>query len=189
MQIWMTGLWDTMALCAFFVLTAEYYNVLSVPTSFRVFSLIPFCTFKPQERPFSKVFWGLCSVTRGRTHETKVKAQAKCKFFLGSAPTDFLSFRSTMNFNMILIATQCLTFDLQSLASIDHIHQVTEESPQQVPKRFIKHQIVLVWTLSFPTLLSETSPWLWFSVFSISSWLLLTSKTSKNIVISSNWWL
>lgn len=46
-----------------------------------------------------------------------------------------------MNFNMILIATQWLTFDVQSLGSIDHIHQVTEESLQKVPKLFIKYYI------------------------------------------------
>lgn len=46
-----------------------------------------------------------------------------------------------MNFNMILIATRWLTFDLQYLESIDHIHQVTEESLQQVPKLFMKYSI------------------------------------------------
>lgn len=83
----------------------------------------------------------LCSLTRGRKPDTKVKTQSKCKFSLGSASADFLSFSCTMNFNMILIATQWLTFDLQSLESIDHIHQVTEESLQQVPKLFMKYSI------------------------------------------------
>lgn len=46
-----------------------------------------------------------------------------------------------MNFNMILISTQWLTFDLQSLGSIDYIHQVTEESLQKVPKLVIKYHI------------------------------------------------
>lgn len=36
-----------------------------------------------------------------------------------------------MNFNMILIVTQWLTFNLQSLEGIDHIHQVTEVSLQE----------------------------------------------------------
>lgn len=52
--------------------------------------------------------------------------QSKCKFYLGSALKDFLSLSSTMNFNMILIETQWLTFNLQSLEGIDHIHQVIE---------------------------------------------------------------
>lgn len=56
----------------------------------------------------------------------KVMPQSKCKFYLGSALIDFLSLSSTMNFNMILTATQWLTFNLQSLEGIDHIHQVTE---------------------------------------------------------------
>lgn len=36
-----------------------------------------------------------------------------------------------MNFNMILTATQWLTFNLQSLEGIDHIHQVTEVPLQE----------------------------------------------------------
>lgn len=54
------------------------------------------------------------------------RPQSNCKFYLSSAPTDFWSLSSAVNFNMILIATQWLTFNLQSLEGIDHIHWVIE---------------------------------------------------------------
>lgn len=115
-----------MAKDASFLLMAKDAIYFLLHDYFRMLCLISFLHSQGSKWPFFKGFWGLRSLTGGRKHDTEVMPQSKCKFYLGSSPTDFLSLKSAMNFNMILIATQWLTFNLQSMECIDHIHQVTE---------------------------------------------------------------
>lgn len=84
--------------------------------------------------PSQGLLWPLFTDLCGGKHDINVMPQSKCKFYLGSALTDFLSLSSTMNSNMTLIVIQWLTFNLQSLESIDHLHQVTEVPLLQASK-------------------------------------------------------
>lgn len=102
-----TRLWDSPVCCNFFLLMEKYCNLYFVPQLLHIFYLISFLHPKVPEWLFSRAS-GTRNGWKDERNRHDLKVTPLSDFDLGSASTNFLSLSSTMNFNMIFIATRGL---------------------------------------------------------------------------------